>query len=70
MIDDLLATGQNFALDSVALADRGVGISSKLVEMCGETKYKRAPLLLNRVLERCPNSLLAEDKVRYNRFLK
>ena len=63
MIDDLLAAGMNFTLDSTNLVDHGLGISEKLVGLCGNPTFQKAPLLLNRVLEKCPNTFLAEDKV-------
>ena len=62
--EDLLITAQNMGLDSTALADHGKEISGALVELCG-ARCKRAPMLLNKVLEKCPNTLLAEDKVQY-----
>lgn len=64
MIDDILAAGMNFTLDSTNLVDHGVEISSQLVNLCADLRFKKAPLLLNRVLEKCPNTLLAEDKVK------
>lgn len=63
MIDDLLAAGMNFTLDSTSISQHGLEITEKLVGLCGNPVFKKAPLLLNRVLERCPNTLLAEDKV-------
>ena len=68
MIDDLLAAGMNFTLDSTNLLDHGMDISEKLVGLCGNPTFKKAPLLLNRVLEKCPNTLLAEDKVKVLEF--
>ena len=69
MIDDLLAAGMNFTLDSSNLSDHGLEISEKLVGLCGNPTFKKVPLLLNRVLEKCPSTLLAEDKVSLINYL-
>ena len=58
----------NFTLDSTSLSDHGLEISEKLVGLCGNPTFKKVPLLLNRVLEKCPNTLLAEDKVTFLSF--
>ena len=40
-------------------------VTQCVIKLCGQIgRSKRAPLLLNRILDKCPNSVLVEDKVQ------
>jgi len=71
LLDDLLIAGQNFSIDSTVLATVGESVTACVIKLCGQIgRSKRAPLLLNRILDKCPNSVLVEDKAQFAAILK